>query len=84
MSDDDFSSFNAPQPRRKRFPRWLILVFIMDTILVAAVLYWILGRTGASENQSDAEMPVRNVLAPSNIEPLNLAWFDTELAANRA
>lgn len=32
-----------PKPRRRPFPRWLILFFLMDAIVVAAILYWIFG-----------------------------------------
>ena len=49
MSRDGWSSSEttateAPTPRRRPFPRWLILVFILDAILVAGVIYWVFGR----------------------------------------
>ncbi len=42
--DDNVTSFDEPKPPRKRPPRWLIPLLIVDAIVVAAVTYYIYQR----------------------------------------
>jgi len=49
MPDDGWTTSEPSPSRRKPFPRWLIPVFIADAILIAAVLYYVFGRSDESE-----------------------------------
>lgn len=45
MTEDGWTKNDPASVQRKTWPRWLIPVFIVDTIIVAGVLYYVFGRS---------------------------------------